>query len=104
MNLSPFQRIYNLVAQIPKGKVATYGQVAEFAGVNPRVVGFAMHGNKDMVKVPCHRVVVIDGSLRGYALGISTKKQKLEEEGIEFKNGKVNLEKFLYNFQSISVQ
>src|SRR5437899_2670996 len=97
-NIPPFQRIYNLVAQIPKGKVATYGQVAKIAGVNPRVVGFAMNGNKDMQRVPCHRVVSIDGSLRGYALGLAVKKQKLQQEGVRFMNDKIDLEKSLYTF------
>ncbi|HSW96699.1 MAG TPA: MGMT family protein [Candidatus Saccharimonadales bacterium] len=98
-NPKPFVRIYELVAQIPKGKVATYGQVARIAGVNPRVVGFAMNGNKDMKRVPCHRVVSTDGSLRGYALGLDLKHQKLVEEGVSFlPNGYVDLEKSLYTF------
>lgn len=95
----PFQRIYDLVVQIPKGKVATYGQIAQLAGVNPRVVGFAMHSNKDMQRVPCHRVVSADGSLRGYASGIEVKKEKLEKEGVQFaKDGKINLTSSLYTF------
>ncbi len=54
-----FQRIYDVVRQIPRGKVATYGQVARLAG-NPRwarVVGFALHVNNDPEHVPCYRVV-----------------------------------------------
>lgn len=96
---APFEKIYDLVAQIPKGKVATYGQIAQLAEVNPRVVGFAMNGNKDMNRVPCHRVVAIDGSLQGYALGLDLKFQKLKEEGVIFlPNAKVDLEKSLYSF------
>lgn len=99
MNKKPFERIYDLVAQIPKGKVVTYGQVAKHADVNPRVVGFAMNGNKDMKRIPCHRVVSMDGSLRGYALGLDMKRQKLENEGVSFlPNGMINLEKSLYTF------
>jgi len=94
----PFQRIYDLVAQIPKGKVATYGQIARLADVNPRVVGFAMHGNKDTKRVPCHRVVATDGSLRGYASGLDVKKQKLLEEGVSFKDEKIDFSKSLYKF------
>ena len=97
--IKPFNRIYNLVAQIPKGKVATYGQIAQMAGVNPRVVGFAMHGNKDMQRVPCHRVVSVDGSLRGYASGLEVKKEKLEKEGVQFAaDGKINFKSSLYLF------
>lgn len=98
-NTKPFERIYHLVAQIPKGKVATYGQVAKIAGVNPRIVGFAMNGNKDLQRVPCHRVVSIDGSLRGYVLGLERKRQKLEEEGVSFlPDGNIDLKKSLYTF------
>lgn len=98
-NKKPFERIYDLVAQIPKGKVATYGQIAQLAEVNPRVVGFAMNGNKDMKRVPCHRVVAIDGSLRGYALGLDLKQQKLQEEGVFFlQNGHIDLGKSQYTF------
>ena len=93
-----FERIYDLVAQIPKGKVATYGQVAKLAEVNPRVVGFAMNGNKDTVRVPCHRVVAADGSLHGYAFGIDVKKHKLQDEGVIFTGDKVDLVKSLYSF------
>ncbi len=63
----------------------TYGQVAKLAGVTPRVVGFAMAGNKDTGKVPCHRVIDSQGKLRGYGFGgIKVKKQLLEQEGILF--------------------
>lgn len=82
----PFEKIYSIVAQIPKGKVMTYAHVAKLAGVkNARVVGFAMRTNKDTQKIPCHRVVASDGTLRGYAYGgIEKKKQILVQEGIHF--------------------
>ncbi len=54
-----FDRIYDVVKQIPKGRVATYGQVAAMAG-NPRwarVVGYALHSNPDPEHIPCYRVV-----------------------------------------------
>ncbi len=75
----------------------TYGQVAKIADTYPQVVGFAMHGNKDMKTVPCHRVVALDGSMRGYVSGISEKERKLREEGVKFlENGKVNLQTCLF--------
>jgi len=96
-NPTAFTRIYTIVSKIPKGKVMTYKQIAQLADVNPRVVGFAMHGNKDTQKVPCHRVVGADGSLKGYARGIHIKKQKLEEEGVKFSDeNTVNLNASLY--------
>lgn len=87
INQSPFERVYAVVAKIPKGKVMTYGQVAKVAGVaNARVVGFAMRCNKDTNTVPCHRVVGSDGRLTGYAYGgLKMKRALLEREGVIFK-------------------
>lgn len=88
-------RVYQVVAKIPKGKVATYGQVAKIAG-NPsasRAVGNAMRNNKDTKAVPCHRVVGSTGALTGYAYGngIRTKQSLLEREGVKFRGAKVDL-------------
>jgi methylated-DNA-protein-cysteine methyltransferase related protein len=60
-----FDRVYRLVAKIPRGKVATYGQIAGLLGAprSARIVGWAMHGNPHGSKVPCHRVVQQGGSL-----------------------------------------
>lgn len=94
-----FQRIYEVVKKIPQGKVMTYGEVARLANVaTPRVVGFALHVNKDPKNIPCHRVVFADGSLaKGYVFGgEGEQKKKLIEEGIVFsKNGKVDKQCFL---------
>lgn len=96
MNNSFTATVRSIVASIPKGKVATYGQIAVLAG-NPkasRAVGAAMRTNKDTGLVPCHRVVGATGALKGYAYGdgISTKQQILEKEGIRFKGSKVDLQ------------
>lgn len=93
---SPFTpTVRAVVASIPKGKVATYGQVASLAG-HPgaaRAVGMVMRTNKDTKAVPCHRVVGSTGALTGYAYGdgISSKKRMLEKEGVTFKGSKVDL-------------
>ena len=97
--MKTFKKIYNIVSLIPKGKVLTYKKVAELAGIkNPRVVGFAMHSNKDLKHVPCHRVVGATGKLTGYARGgIKRKKEILEKEGVEFLDGEtVDLTKSIY--------
>ncbi len=87
--------VRTVVASIPKGKVATYGQVAALAG-NPkasRAVGMVMSHNRDTKAVPCHRVVGSTGALTGYAYGsgTSTKKQILQKEGVAFKGERVDL-------------
>lgn len=88
-------RIYALTRQIPKGKVATYGQIAKLAG-NPkaaRAVGVCMKTNPDGPHTPCHRVVAADGSLIGYsgAGGIAKKKSMLVAEGVLFTGNRVDL-------------
>ncbi len=89
------EKIYELARQIPKGKVATYGQLAELAG-SPgaaRAVGMCMKTNPDAPKTPCHRVVASNGKLTGYSAGegVKTKKQMLLDEGVKFTGDKVNL-------------
>jgi len=95
--LSFRERVHAIVAKIPKGKVATYGQVAKLAGAPgaARGVGACMRTNKDTKSVPCHRVVGASGKLTGYAYGsgIGTKKKLLEKEGVAFKGGAVDLAK-----------
>lgn len=94
-----FDRIYEVVKNIPEGKVMTYKQVSILANVaTPRVVGFALHVNKDPQNIPCHRVVFRDGSLTpGYAFGGEGKqREKLEEEGVLFTlDGKVDIKNCL---------
>lgn len=98
--MKTFERIYKIVSRIPKGKVLTYKKVAELAGTkNARVVGFAMHSNKDFEHVPCHRVVGSTGKLTGYARGgIKRKKEILEKEDVYFLDDQtVDLTKSLFN-------
>lgn len=101
-----FEKIYQVVERIPKGKVSTYKQVALISGINnPRTVGFALHANKNSFKVPCHRVIKSDGTIaKGYAFGgKDTQRKILEQEGIYFsKEGKTDLEKYLLNLKKIN--
>lgn len=92
-------RVFKLLKQIPRGKVATYKQIAELAGLkNPRTVGQILHKNIDPDAFPCHRVVRSDGTIAaGYAFGGKKAQIKLlKEEGIEIKNTKINLKKNLF--------
>lgn len=97
---SPSKRIYEAVKRIPKGKVASYSQVAAMAG-NPRMcraVGNALHHNPDPENIPCYRVVNAKGELSGaFAFGGADEQEKrLAADGIPVINGKVDLEKYGY--------
>ncbi len=88
-------KVYTLIRKIPKGKVATYGQVAKLVG-NPgaaRAVGVCMKINPDAPRTPCHRVVSSDGSLTGYSAagGLVKKKSMLRGEGVRFRGNRVDL-------------
>ena len=100
--MNTFERIYQVVRSIPRGKVATYGQVAALAG-NPRwarVVGYALHVNPDPGMIPCHRVVTRFGETsNAFAFGGEDRqKALLEDEGILFDEaGRVLLDRFLWD-------
>lgn len=88
--MTTFEKIYEVVKTIPKGKVTTYGQVALLAG-NPRwarVVGYALHKNPHPGIIPCHRVVTRNGEVaKSFAFGGgNVQRELLEKEGIVFEN------------------
>ena len=91
VSYSPTKRIYEAVKQIPYGKVATYGQIAELAGDKnmSRAVGNALHKNPDPDNIPCFRVVNAKGQLSGaFAFGgADVQKKLLESEGVEVIDG-----------------
>lgn len=91
-----FKQVYLVVKKIPKGKVATYGQIATVLGTrDSRKIGWALHANSDP-SVPCHRVVNKDGRLApNFAFdGWREQKRRLQEEGVAFSDEvNVNLKK-----------
>lgn len=95
---NPSKRIYEAVKKIPKGKVATYGQIAAMAGEPKmaRAVGNALHKNPDPDNIPCYRIVNSKGKLSGeFAFGGAGAQAKLlETDGIRVKDGKVDLDKY----------
>lgn len=99
--LNSYQRIYEVVARIPRGKVCTYGQVAVLAG-NPRwarVVGYALHVNPDPDTIPCYRVVNRFGEVsRAFAFGGENRQRgMLMEDNIPFlPDGHVNLKQCMW--------
>ena len=99
--MNTFEKIYNVVKRIPKGKVASYGTVAAMAG-NPRwarVVGYALHVNPEPCTIPCHRVVKKNGELSAaFAFGgENMQRLLLSEEGIIFlPDGNVDMKKYAW--------
>lgn len=86
--MNTFEKIYEQVRKIPKGKVATYGQIALMAG-NPRwsqIVGYALHSNPEPGVIPCHRVVNKEGKLaKSFAFGgENVQRNLLINEGVIF--------------------
>lgn len=91
------EKIYTAVRLIPRGKVASYSQIAALMGNCNlrRYVGNVLHKNPDNARTPCHRVVNAKGFCSGsFAFGgKNIQQKKLEEEGVVFANGHVDLEK-----------
>lgn len=95
-----FDRVYKIVAKIPRGKVTTYGTIAEASGIrsSARTVGWALNGAKDS-GLPCHRVVNRFGALTGkiHFGDFHLMEEMLRSEGIEFdEDGCVNMKKHLW--------
>ena len=92
-----FNRVYDMVRQVPCGMVATYGQVAKLVGEprRARYVGYALRVNPEPGAIPCHRIVFADGRLaEGFAFGgPEVQRALLEDEGVAFlANGHVDLQ------------
>lgn len=93
-----YLRIWKAVEGVRKGRVATYGQIAQVCGLrgHARLVGYALHNLPPNSGVPWHRIVNSMGtiSLRKHTGGHERQKLLLEEEGVVFKNGKIDLAKY----------
>src|SRR2546428_10399982 len=86
------EKVWALTARVPRGKVATYGEIARALGTQAyRAVGNALNRNPYAPKVPCHRVVGSDGALTGFAGGLPKKRQLLRKEGIPCNAKRVDL-------------
>lgn len=93
------ERVYETVRSIPRGRVMTYGQIAEILGegYTARTIGFVMHGSDD--KTPWHRVINAKGACSTGRIVLPEDKQQrlLENEGVEFdKNGRCDLKTYLW--------
>ena len=99
--MNTFDEVFNLIRDIPKGKVSTYGAIGKKLNLNPRVVGYALHANRNPDINPCHRVVNKFGRVApGYAFGgPGIQKKLLEQEGVNFLDDeKVDLKQYEYIF------
>lgn len=101
MEGNTFDKIYDIIRQIPEGKVASYGQIAELAGNRrwSRVVGYALHAVPYGTDIPCHRVVTRDGRVSpafgpGRSGTCNRQVELLEEEGVEFIDGHVDMKNY----------
>ena len=90
--------IYDVIRQIPYGKVASYGQVAALAGNRrwSRVVGYALHAVPADSNLPCHRVVTKEGKVSAaFGSGVENRQTELlKAEGVEFVDGHVDMKKY----------
>jgi methylated-DNA-protein-cysteine methyltransferase related protein len=107
--VSPYQRIYRVVARIPRGRVATYGQIADLAGLvrGARQVGYALAALRDdSGRVPWHRVLNARGEIttRFESRFRQTQRELLASEGVVFdENGRVSLQRYQWRgFESAS--
>ena len=106
--LTSYDRIYEIVRQIPRGQVATYGQVAELSNLagKARVVGYALYRiDMQTSDLPWHRVVNAKGEVSLSPLRFGTdylQRSLLEREGISFNDaGKIDLRKYLWRPEAI---
>lgn len=97
--LSRWDRLYAVIRRVPRGRVATYGQIAELAGLegHARQVGYALHALPAKSRVPWHRIVNARGEVSARSSDDSHELQRLllEAEGVEFDpRGRIDLQRF----------
>ena len=98
MNLE--HKVYKKLLQVPKGKVTTYSELAKAVGLKngQRTIGRIMSKNPFPVIVPCHRVILSNGKIGGYAWGEKIKTNMLSKEGVKIKKGKILDSNKIYRF------
>ena len=97
------EQCYQLISQIPKGKISTYKQIAKALNTKAyRAVGNAMAKNPNPIIVPCHRVINNNGLIGGYGFGVDKKITLLQKEGITIRKGRVvGYKKNIHSFEQI---
>ena len=95
------QKVYGMLARVPRGKVTTYGELARAAGLRngQRAVGRIMNKNPYPSIIPCHRVVMSTGDVGGYAYGTEVKEEMLAREGVALGGGRISdMDSVMYRF------
>ncbi len=94
--ISNYHRIWQTVLLIPKGRVATYGQIAEMSGLSrqPRLVGYALHNIPSGMEIPWHRVINAQGKISLPNKNGRRQRKLLEKEGVKFSNNRIDLEQY----------
>ena len=101
--MNNYDKIYSVIERVPEGCVATYGQIAEMAGIprNARQVGYALKNLPNEKEIPWHRIINAQGevSTRARVGHENVQRKMLEEEGVEFDaNGRVCLDEYGWGF------
>jgi len=92
-----------LLRKIPRGKVTSYGELAKATGSSPRAIGQVMRRNEHPELYPCYKVVASNGRIHGYGGclkggKVDKKISLLKKDGIEIRNKRVDLAKYLHRF------
>jgi methylated-DNA-[protein]-cysteine S-methyltransferase len=93
--------VYKKLLEVKKGEITSYGELAKAVGLKngQRTIGKIMNKNPYPAIVPCHRVVMSDGKVGGYAYGKNVKTSMLKNEGIKIQNGKIiDLKNYFHKF------
>lgn len=106
MTVSNFAlKVHRAIKKIPEGRISTYGEIARFLNSRGyRAVGKAAQTNLNSPEVPCHRVVMADGSIGGYSAGggVKRKKELLKKEGIKIRKEKiVDFVEVFFSFKNV---
>jgi methylated-DNA-[protein]-cysteine S-methyltransferase len=94
------EKVYKKLLEVPKGQVTTYAELAKAIGLEngQRAIGRMMNKNPYPVIIPCHRVILSNGKIGGYAWGENVKVNMLSKEGVKIRNGKILNSNVIYRF------
>ncbi|MFH0929223.1 MAG: MGMT family protein [Candidatus Aenigmatarchaeota archaeon] len=95
--MDELEEMQKLLLKIPKGRVVSYKELARKLGIHPRTAARLLSRNPFPDRYPCYKVVCSDGRLGGYSGGLKEKKKRLEKDGIDIRNGGIDIKRF-YHF------